>query len=81
MAQLSLYLEDTEMATLRKDARREGVSLSRYAARLIRENAGNSKWPAGYWETVYGALSDPTFTLSNEGLDPSLDDDPTSWFK
>ena len=80
MAQLSLYLEETEMDTLRKDAKREGVSLSRYAARLIRENAGKSKWPAGYWDDVYGALSDPTFAHSDEGLDPSLDDS-ADWFE
>lgn len=80
MAQLSLYLEETEMDTLRKDAKREGVSLSRYAARLIRENAGKSRWPAGYWENVYGALSDPSFVLTSEGLDSSLDDS-ADWFK
>ena len=80
MSQLSLYLEEAEMDILRKDAKREGVSLSRYAARLIRENAGKSKWPAGYWENVYGALSDSSFVLSSEGLDSSLDDN-ADWFK
>ena len=80
MAQLSLYLDETEMETLRKDAKREGVSLSRYAARLVREHAGNNRWPAGYWENVYGCLSDKSFVLSHEGLDPNLDD-TAEWFK
>ena len=80
MAQLSLYLEETEMVTLRKDAKREGVSLSRYAARLIRENAGKSKWPAGYWESVYGSLKDETFAVPTDELAPELDD-AAEWFK
>lgn len=75
MAQLSLYLEDDEMATLRTDAAREGVSLSRYAASLIREHAGGSKWPACYWDEVYGCLDDDTFTISGEALDTALDGD------
>ncbi|MGI6220628.1 MAG: hypothetical protein ACOYIP_01950 [Coriobacteriales bacterium] len=75
MAQLSLYLEDEEMDTLRTDAAREGVSLSRYAAGLIREHAGGSKWPAGYWDEVYGCLDDDTFAVSADALDPALDDD------
>ena len=81
MPQLSLYLEESEMSTLRKDAAREGVSLSRYARRLIRENAGKSKWPAGYWDNVYGSLTDPSFVISDEGIDPSMDDDPSAWFE
>ena len=80
MPQLSLYLEDKEMETLREDAKREGVSLSRYAARLIRENAGRSKWPAGYWDSVYGCLDDETFVVSSEGLSPEFDD-AAEWFK
>ena len=80
MAQLSLYLDETEMKTLRKDAKREGVSLSRYAARLVRENSGRNRWPAGYWENVYGSLNDDSFVISHEGLDSSLDD-TAEWFK
>ena len=80
MAQLSLYLEESEMEQLRYDAQREGLSLSRYAARLIRENAGNTRWPKDYWESVYGCLTDDSFEISSVGLD-SNKDDSADWFE
>ena len=54
MPQLSLYLDDDTMDILRQDATREGVSLSKHASRVIREN-NVSAWPKGFFD-LYGAL-------------------------
>lgn len=70
MPQLSLYLDDATMESLRSDAGRENMSLSQYARGLI-QNRAESAWPKGFWAT-YGALDDPTFVEPPE-LDASLD--------
>lgn len=70
MPQLSLYLDDGTMDKLRRDASREGVSLSRHAARLIRLD-GASRWPAGFLD-LYGSIDDEGFAEPPE-LDWSLD--------
>ena len=79
MPQLSLYLDDDTMETLRAAARGEGVSMSKYASGLIRERARFGGWPQGYWEDVYGCLHDDTFTVDGEVLDATLDD-ACDWF-
>ena len=70
MPQLSLYLDASTMESLRCASDREGVSLSKYAGRLIRDHSA-SAWPIGFWDT-YGALQDDSFVVSPE-LDYSLD--------
>ena len=74
MPQLSLYLDDATMETLRTSALGEGVSMSKYAANLIRNRAQFGGWPAGYWESVYGCLDDDTFVIDDTALDAALDD-------
>ena len=74
MPQLSLYIDDATMETLRSSARGEGVSMSKYAASLIRDRAQYGGWPAGYWDCVYGCLNDDTFVIDDVALDASLDD-------
>lgn len=71
MPQLSLYLDDATMESLRSDAGCENVSLSQYARELI-QNRAESAWPKSFWAT-YGALDDPTFAEPPE-LDASLDE-------
>ena len=73
MAQLSLYLPESTMVRLRTDAEKARTSVSRYVATLINREDASAGWPEGYWESVYGALTDPTFVVPPE-LDPSLDD-------
>lgn len=80
MAQLSLYLEEPVMAALRTDARRAGLSLSKYTARLIENHAQGNLWPTGYWEDIYGALDDDTFGADTGGLDAAFDDS-CDWFE
>ena len=63
MPQLSLYLDDETMDSLRKSAADRGVSLSRCASDAIRGNA--TAWPAGFWD-LYGAVADPSFVRPQE---------------
>ena len=74
MPQLSLYIDDTTMRTLRSSAQAENVSMSKYAASLIRERAQHGSWPQGYWERVYGCLGDDDLTMTDDDLRPELDD-------
>ena len=60
MSQLSLYLDDAQYQALKERARAEGVSLSKYAARLIENDAADTGWPQGFWD-LYGAIDDPAF--------------------
>ena len=76
MPQLSLYVDDSTMETLRISARGEGVSMSRYASNLIRNRAQSGNWPQGYWENIYGCLyGESCFDDLDEGLNSKLDDD------
>ena len=78
MPQLSLYIDDQTMETLRISACGEGVSMSKYAATLIRNRALYGGWPQGYWESVYGCLDEP-LTCDDDILDSALDD-ACDWF-
>ncbi len=82
MPQLSLYIDDSTMDTLRASAQSEGVSMSKYAAGLIRKRAQFGGWPDGYWESVYGALDDETYNIEadDDVIDASLDD-ACDWFE
>lgn len=72
MPQLSLYITEENLATLRKRASEEGVSLSKYTNDLIRNDADNHGWPAVFWD-LYGAIDDPSFAAP-EDLVPDDDD-------
>ena len=81
MPQLSLYVDDATMETLRTCARGEGVSMSKYASSLIRKQAEHGGWPLGYWDSVYGCLSDDdSFAAMDDDLHPELDD-ACDWFE
>jgi len=60
MAQISLYMNDSVMNSLRMHAEKEGISISKYVGDIIEnfERGQSSEWPAGYWDSVYGCLSD-----------------------
>lgn len=55
MPQLSLYVTDENMAVLRARSKEAGVSMSKYANRLIEQDAQNTGWPQGFWD-LFGAL-------------------------
>ena len=64
MAQLSLYVDDSTMEDLRRDAAREGKTLSKYAAGVLRERKEHNGWPPGFFN-LYGACDD-TFVVPPE---------------
>ncbi len=66
MPQLSLYLNEPTMALLREDCQKSGISLSRYVSDLIAVKSVGGAWPAGYWDTIYGALDDSSFQIPGE---------------
>ena len=74
MPQLSLYIDDSTMGMLRSAARGSDMSMSKFVSGLIVDHAQHGAWPRGYWEKVYGSLSED-LAVTDEVLDPSLDDD------
>lgn len=64
MPQLSLYMDDKSMDTLREQAGRENKSLSCHV-RSVLQSANSDTWPKGYW-SLYGALDDGTFITPAE---------------
>ena len=90
MPQTSLYMDDATMELVRAESARRGVSLSRFIAGAVSNYANHiaGGWPAGYWENVYGCLSNEDAEAMGAALelgapdnvlDASLDDDCT-WF-
>ena len=79
MPQLSLYVDDATMETLRSSALAEGVSMSKYASNLIREQGKTGGWPQGYWDSVYGCLDDE-LSIDDGDLHPEFDDS-CDWFE
>ena len=72
MAQLSLYVDDSTMEDLRRDAAREGKTLSKYTAGVLRERKERNGWPRGFFN-LYGACDDDTFVAPPDvpfDLDP-----------
>ena len=60
MAQLSLYVDDSTMEDLRRDAAREGKTLSKFVAGVLRDRDTNGLWPPGFFD-LYGVCADDTF--------------------
>jgi len=53
MPQLHLYVSEETAAEVARRAEAEGVSVSRYLARLVREGS-TTGWPEGWFERVVG---------------------------
>ena len=61
MAQVSLYVDDAMMSSLRQQAAAEGVSLSKHVASRLAQTvrpATPSGLPEGWLESLYGCQSD-----------------------
>lgn len=65
MPQLSLYLDEAEMDSLRSNAASEGVSLSRYARNALKESERTNAWSSSFLST-FGAVGDETFKAPAE---------------
>ena len=53
MAQLHCYVPDDIAESLRLQAERAGMSVSRYLAELAKKDAA-AHWPEGYFDRVFG---------------------------
>ena len=53
MPQLHLYVGEDVAATVKARARARGLSVSRYLAALVKEDAARG-WPRGFFEEVIG---------------------------
>ena len=71
MPQLSLYITDENYEVLRARAAEAGLSMSKYANRLIEQDVENAGWPVGFWD-LYGTIDDDTFQVPE---DPAPADD------
>lgn len=76
MAQVSLYIEDAKLETLRRKAAAEGLSLSRYVARSL-DAASTQGWSEGFFD-LYGSL--PDLQLPADDPTSLRLDDACDWF-
>lgn len=55
MAQLNVYVPDSVVKEIRREAKRAGSSLSRYIGRLLERRVEKpAKWPKGFFRSVVG---------------------------
>ena len=72
MAQLNVYLPDERALRLRKEAKKAGLSLSRYVVRLLdhEPSSGADAWPPDYFTNVCGFLIDDDDFVEPPDLPP-----------
>ena len=69
MPQVSLYVDDATMESLRTEAAREGTSLSKHVSTRIKKAQARqlgrcntpSGMPEGFFERLYGCIDDDSF--------------------
>jgi hypothetical protein len=59
MPQLSLYIDEPTLKEVRRAARKERISVSRWISRRIK-TAAESDWPEGFFDLA-GSITDETF--------------------
>lgn len=60
MPQVSLYLNDTVYAKVRKAAQIEGESISKWVSKTVERSLARN-WPDDF-ETLFGSIADDEFT-------------------
>lgn len=66
MAQLHCYVPDDVAESLRLQAERAGMSVSRYLAELAKKDAA-THWPVDYTERVFGSGAVDPIERADEG--------------
>jgi len=69
MPQVSLYVDDATLKSLRAEAAREGTSLSKLVSARIKKAQANQRgrcntpsgMPEGFFEHLYGCIDDDSF--------------------
>ena len=74
MAQLNLYVPDEEAARLRIDAKKAGLTLSKYVVHLLDRSKGDDHWPPGYFEKVCGFLKTEDFPEPSDPIAEPVED-------
>ncbi len=67
MSQLTIYLDEKSGKLIEKAARREKVSLSRWAREKLLLAAGAPEWPENYGDLL-GCIGDTSFVAPPEPL-------------
>jgi len=65
MAQITLYLDDQTAQRIKRAARRQKISLSKWVAQRL-EDRSNTKWPSRY-DKLFGSLADSSFERPEQG--------------
>jgi len=65
MPQLNIYLDAEASRLIESAAKRESMSLSRWAREKLVLAAGSPEWPEGYAE-LFGSIRDNTFCAPDE---------------
>ena len=55
MPQLHLYVPETTAELLKRRAAERGLTLSKYLAEVVRQEADGEEWPEDFFEDVLGA--------------------------
>ncbi len=66
MPHLNIYVDEPAGRLIAKAAKRESVSLSRWAREKLLEAAGPPAWPDGY-HSLLGSIKDRKFVAPPEG--------------
>jgi hypothetical protein len=67
MPHLNIYVDEPAGKLIAKAAKRESLSLSRWAREKLLAAAGSPEWPAGYRELL-GSIKDKKFVAPPEGV-------------
>ena len=65
MAQLTIYLDDDSFRKVKETAKRDRLSVSRWARRRLIEGLAQT-WPSGYFE-LFGTLADSDLARPPQG--------------
>ena len=66
VAQLTIYLDAKSGHLIERAAKKESLSLSRWAREKLVLAAGSPSWPEGY-ASVLGSISDASFRAPGDG--------------
>jgi hypothetical protein len=80
MAQLFFYVPDAVAEDLRRKARNEGLSLSKYIAKQVTPPTDEKGWPIGYFEYFRNNPISDDFLEPDDPPPPSSDAERLKWW-
>ena len=66
MVQLQLYVPENVAVRIRENAKKKGLSVSRYLAEIVRKELEDG-WPEGFFEEVVGGWKGDSVTRPPQG--------------